>query len=188
MDTGIIRCDWVPLDSELMKNYHDNEWGVALHDDVRLFEALILDGAQAGLSWNMILEKRENYRNAFAQFDAHELVKFDNHDVERLMGDSGIVRNRAKIRSALHNAQCFLETQKEFGSFDAYIWRFKNETEYKKYYSYKDIPTQTADSVAMSKDLKKRGFTFVGPTICYAFMQAVGVVDDHTLLCHKTKH
>ena len=169
-----------------MLRYHDEEWGVPVHDDRTLFEFLILEGAQAGLSWNTILNKRENYRKAFDGFDPHRVAKFDRRKTQALLRDPGIVRNKLKISSAIGNANAFLRVQEEFGSFDRYIWQFiggKSRVNSPK--SFKQVPARTAESDAMSKDLKKRGFRFVGSTICYAFMQAVGMVNDHTVDCFR---
>jgi DNA-3-methyladenine glycosylase I len=169
-----------------MQEYHDSEWGVPQRDDRVLFEFLLLEGAQAGLNWETILKKRENYRKAFAKFDPTNVAKFTAADEKRLLADPGIVRNRLKISSTISNAKAFLDVQKEFGSFDRYIWQFvggKPIVNARK--SFRDVPAQTAESDAMSKDLKKRGFRFVGTTICYAFMQAVGMVNDHTVDCFR---
>lgn len=166
--------------------YHDKEWGVPVHDDIRLFEFLVLEGAQAGLSWCTILRKRENYRRAFDNFDPAKAAGYDSRKVEELLADRGIVRNRRKIGAAIENARAFLEVQKEFGSFDTYIWGFVGEEPIRN--SWKDqaeIPAETELSGKMSRDLKKRGFSFVGPSICYAFMQAVGMVNDHTVECFR---
>jgi DNA-3-methyladenine glycosylase I len=176
------RCEWVkdPLNAE----YHDSEWGRPVHDDRLLFEFLILEGAQAGLSWTTILKKRDNYRKAFARFDPRKVSKFDQKKVSELMQNEGIVRNRLKIESTISNARAFLAVQKEFGSFDVYVWQFvggRPLLNHRK--SLEDIPVKTAESDALSKDLKKRGFRFVGTTICYAFMQACGLVNDHTSAC-----
>jgi DNA-3-methyladenine glycosylase I len=169
-----------------MIDYHDLEWGVLVHDDRRLFEFLILEGAQAGLSWATILRKRENYRRAFCGFDPAIVAGFDDQDKARLLADAGIVRNRLKIRSAIENAKILLQVQQEFGSFDAYIWQFVDGTPVQNHWETLDeIPSQTAESARMSKALKKRGFRFVGPTICYAFMQAVGMVNDHVVECFR---
>jgi DNA-3-methyladenine glycosylase I len=176
------RCAWAG-DDPLMQAYHDSEWGVPVHDDRRLFEFLILEGAQAGLSWSTILKKRENYRKAFHGFDARKVAAYGEKDIARLLQDAGIVRNRLKILAAIANAKRFLEVQKEFGSFDAYIWRFVGKPIKNNIRSLSEIPAKTAESDAMSKDLLKRGFKFVGSTICYAFMQAVGMVDDHEAGC-----
>lgn len=179
------RCFWAGSDP-LYQKYHDEEWGVPVHDDRKLFEMLILEGAQAGLSWITILRKRENYRKAFSNFDAKKIVKYDQNKIKELMNDAGIIRNKLKINAAVTNAKLFLEIQKEFGSFDKYIWQFVNYKQIKNNWkTIKDNPTKTKESDAMSGDLKKRGFKFVGSTICYAFMQAVGMVDDHTADCYK---
>ncbi|TNF44609.1 MAG: DNA-3-methyladenine glycosylase I [Epsilonproteobacteria bacterium] len=179
------RCDWCSSDP-LYITYHDDEWGVPIHDDQLLYEFLVLEGAQAGLSWLTILKKRENYRKAFDAFDPRVVVNYTQDDVKRLMDDDGIVRNRLKIESAVKNAQGVLSIQEEFGSFDRYLWDYVDGTPIQnKWRSIADIPTQTEISQMMSKDLKKRGFNFVGPTICYAFMQAVGMVNDHTTDCFR---
>ena len=180
------RCDWAR--SELMQAYHDDEWGVPQHDDRVLFEFLILEGAQAGLSWETILKKRENYRKAFARFDPKKVAKFTAADERRLLADEGIVRNRLKVSAAISNAKAFLDVQREFGSFDRYIWQFvEGKPIVNAFKSLKDVPARTPASDAMSKDLKKRGFRFVGSTICYAFMQAVGMVNDHEVACFRYK-
>ncbi len=177
------RCAWAT--NELSIPYHDEEWGVPVHDDRTLFEFLILEGAQAGLSWNTILQKRENYRNAFAGFDPAKVARFDARKRQQLLRDPGVVRNRLKISSAIDNAKAFLAVQKEFGSFDRYIWQFVGgKTLVNSWTAMKHVPARTAESDAMSKDLKRRGFRFVGSTICYAFMQAVGMVNDHLVDCH----
>ncbi|WP_141734600.1 DNA-3-methyladenine glycosylase I [Oligoflexus tunisiensis] len=182
---GISRCPWAG-DDPLYVAYHDHEWGVPVHDDRTLFEFLILEGAQAGLSWITVLRKRENYRKAFANFDPIKVARFDQARRERLMQNEGIIRNRLKIEAAVINAKAFLKVQKEFGSFDAYIWSFVGgRTLMNPRRTLKDVPASTAESDAMSKDLKKRGFKFVGTTICYAFMQACGLVDDHVATCFK---
>jgi DNA-3-methyladenine glycosylase I len=166
--------------------YHDQEWGVPNHDDRHLFEMLILEGAQAGLSWSTILNKRENYRRAFDNFDAKKIAKYDQSRTKTLLANAGIVRNRLKIAAAIQNAKCFLEVQREFGTFDRYIWQFVAGRPIRNNrVSLKDIPAKTAESDAMSKDLKKRGFKFVGSTICYAYMQAVGMVNDHLRECAR---
>jgi DNA-3-methyladenine glycosylase I len=183
--SGITRCSWAGEDP-LYVAYHDQEWGVPVHDDRTLFEFLILEGAQAGLSWITVLRKRENYRKAFANFDPSKVARFDEARRERLMQNEGIIRNRLKIEAAVINAKAFLKVQKEFGSFDAYIWSFVGgKPLVTPRRSLKDVPTSTPESDAMSKDLKKRGFKFVGTTICYAFMQACGLVDDHVATCFK---
>lgn len=166
--------------------YHDTEWGVPLHDDRTLFEFLILEGAQAGLSWETILKKREAYREAFHRFDAKKIARYDEADVARLLGNAGIVRNRLKIAAAIGNAAAFLKVQKEFGSFDAYLWAFVGGAPIQNTpRSPGDIPVRSAESDALSKDLLRRGFKFVGSTICYAFMQAVGMVNDHLTDCPR---
>lgn len=179
------RCPWATSDP-LYTLYHDREWGVPVHDDRKLFEMLILEGAQAGLSWITILKKRENYRKAFDNFDANKIAQYDTKKVKQLLKNKGIVRNRLKIEAAIQNAKAFLAVQKEFGSFDKYIWQFVGgKQKVNRWKSLKQIPTTTPESDAMSKDLKKRGFKFVGSTICYAFMQAVGMVNDHLVSCHR---
>ncbi len=180
------RCEWAT--NELSIRYHDEEWGVPVHDDRRLFEFLILEGAQAGLSWDTILKKRENYRTAFDNFDATVIAKYGRRKVEKLLADPGIVRNRLKVASAVQNAKAFLAVQEEFGSFDAYVWRFViGRPRTNAWRSPKKVPAHTPESDAMSSDLKRRGFKFVGSTICYAFMQAVGMVNDHTVDCFRRK-
>jgi DNA-3-methyladenine glycosylase I len=180
-----IRCGWANKD-QLYKDYHDNEWGVPLHDDVRLFEMLNLEGAQAGLSWYTVLTKRENYRKAFDNWDAKKIAKYTDKKIESLMENPGIIRNRLKINATIGNAKAFLAVQKEFGSFDAYIWQFvDNKPIVNKVKTLSDILPKTAVSDAMSKDLLKRGFKFVGSTICYAYMQATGMVNDHISTCWK---
>lgn len=181
---NLKRCSWAV--TELGIAYHDQEWGVPTHDDRRLFEFLILEGAQAGLSWETILKKRENYRKAFAGFEPAKVARFDARRIERLLADPGIVRNRLKITSAIGNAKCFLEIQREFGSFDAFVWRFVGGRPKKNAWrSLKHAPARSAESDAMSKELIRRGFRFVGSTICYAFMQAVGMVNDHLIDCFR---
>jgi DNA-3-methyladenine glycosylase I len=183
---SLKRCDWVPLGDPLYVAYHDEEWGVPSHDDMHLFELIVLEGAQAGLSWSTILRKREGYRHAFAGFDPKQVVRFTKRDVERLLRDPGIVRNRLKVESAVNNAQRVLEVQEELGSLDAYVWSFVGgEPIVGSWRSVRELPAETEESRAMSKDLKRRGFRFVGPTVCYAFMQAVGLVDDHTVNCFR---
>lgn len=182
------RCSWIENNNPLMIDYHDKEWGVPIHDDRTLFEFLILEGAQAGLTWQTILNKRENYRRAFDYFHAYKIARYGIEDVNRLLADSGIIRNRLKITSAIQNAKVFLEIQKEFGTFDTYIWHFvEGRPINHKIKTIKDIPTNTKESNIMSKDLVNRGFKFVGPTICYAFMQAVGMVNDHEIKCFRYK-
>ena len=175
-------------DDPLYTAYHDDEWGVPVHDDRRLFEFLVLEGAQAGLSWLTILKKRENYRKAFDAFDCQTVANYSDHDVARLLDDAGIVRNRLKIQSAIKNARGVLKIQEAFGSLDAYLWRYVDGRPiHNRWASMKEVPTNTDRSDRMSKDLKKRGFNFVGTTICYAFMQAVGMVNDHTTNCFRHK-
>ena len=181
----LVRCHWAS-GSELTMRYHDEEWGVPAHDDRTLFEFLILEGAQAGLSWQTILNKRENYRAAFDQFDPGRVAAYDRRKMQRLLKDPGIVRNRLKISSAVGNAKAFLRVAEEFGSFDGYIWRFVDGApRVNSPKSPRQVPAKTAESDAMSKDLKARGFNFVGSTICYAFMQAVGMVNDHLVRCFR---
>jgi len=181
------RCDWAN-GSELEQAYHDQEWGVEIHDDRTLFEFLVLEGAQAGLSWSTILKKREAYRRAFDNFDARKISKYSENTVSRLLANPGIIRNRLKINAAITNARAFLQVQKEFGSFDRYIWQFVHGKPVRNSWrKMTDIPSSTPESDAMSKDLQKRGFTFIGPTICYAFMQAVGMVNDHVVDCFRYK-
>ncbi len=178
------RCSWA--NNELAIAYHDAEWGVPVHDDRKLFEFLILEGAQAGLSWSTILKKRENYLRAFDNFDAQKVARYDSRKVKKLLADAGIVRNRLKIAAAIRNAKAFLCVQKEFGSFDDYIWRFVGAKPIRnRRKSLKEVPPRSPESDAMSKDLLRRGFKFVGSTICYAFMQAVGMVNDHTVDCFR---
>ena len=182
----VKRCEWAT--DTLLKEYHDKEWGVPLHNDKKLFEFLILDGAQAGLSWFTILKKRDAYRKAFDRFDPKKIAVYTRTDVKRLLRNKGIVRNRQKIESAINNAKCFLKVKTEFGSFDKYIWEFvEHKTITNKYQRWKDIPPHSSESDDMSKDLKKRGFSFVGPTICYAIMQSMGMVNDHVTLCFRHK-
>ncbi len=179
------RCKWVGSDPLYIK-YHDTEWGIPLHDDRRLFEFLILEGAQAGLSWITVLKKRQNYTESFNNFDPEKIARYDSNKIAELLSNKGIIRNRLKIAAAVQNARSFLAVQEKFGSFDAYIWRFVNgEPAVNKWKTCKEIPVKTAESIAMSNDLKKRGFKFVGPTICYAYMQAVGLVNDHTIDCFR---
>jgi DNA-3-methyladenine glycosylase I len=181
-----LRCTWCGNDPIYIK-YHDEEWGRPVHDDRKLFEMLCLEGAQAGLSWITILRKRENYRKAFDRFDAKRIVRYDAKKVKQLLANEGIVRNRLKIASVITNAEAYLRVQKEFGSFDAYLWHFVGGAPIiNRRSGMKDIPATTPESNAMSKDLKKRGFKFVGSTICYAFMQACGMVDDHTDDCFRS--
>ena len=184
-DDTTIRCGWAN-ESPLYMDYHDNEWGVPVHDDRLLFEFLILEGAQAGLSWITVLKKRDNYRAVFDNFDAATIARYGDAKVAKLLGNEGIIRNRLKIASAIGNAKAFLEVQREFGSFDSYIWDFTGgKTIQNSWRGMKDIPAETKESAAMSRDLKKRGFNFVGPTICYAHMQATGMVNDHVTKCFR---
>jgi DNA-3-methyladenine glycosylase I len=183
--TKQTRCPW-PTSDPLYVDYHDNEWGVPVHDDRRLFEMLVLDGAQAGLSWLTILRKRENYRIAFDDFDPKKVAGYGKRDISRLLRDEGIVRNRMKIESAIKNAGAFVKVQEEFGTFDGYIWQFVGgKMKVNSWKSLRQIPASTKESDAMSKSLKMRGFTFVGSTICYAFMQAAGLVNDHVTSCYR---
>lgn len=180
-----VRCGWSTSDP-LYISYHDNEWGVPVHNDRKLFEMLILEGAQAGLSWITILRKRQNYRRAFDNFNPLRVSRYDSKKIRQLLKNEGIIRNRLKVESTVSNAKAFISVQKEFGSFDSYIWQFVKGTPRtigRK--SLKQIPASTSESDAMSKDLKKRGFRFVGSTICYAFMQAVGMVNDHVTSCFR---
>ncbi|MBP9722646.1 MAG: DNA-3-methyladenine glycosylase I [Gammaproteobacteria bacterium] len=183
IDKNKTRCAWVTNDP-LYINYHDQEWGVPVYDDRLLFEFLILEGAQAGLNWLTILKKRDNYRKCFDDFEAGKIAKYDQHKFDRLMAESGIVRNKLKIKSAITNAQAYLEIKKEWGSFSKYIWHFVDNKPIQNHWkNIRSVPTSSRISDALSKDLKKEGFTFVGTTICYAFMQAVGMVNDHTVNC-----
>jgi DNA-3-methyladenine glycosylase I len=180
------RCRWAPAGKPLYLKYHDEEWGVPLHDDRRLFEMLVLEGAQAGLSWETILNKREAYRRAFDRFDPRKVAAYDARKVRTLMSDAGIVRNRLKIGAAIRNARAFLEVQREFGSFDAYLWGFVGgKPKVNAFGEHGTIPARSEESDALSTDLKRRGFTFVGSTIVYAFMQAVGMVNDHLVTCDR---
>ncbi len=181
------RCAW-GTNNPLMIKYHDEEWGVPLHDDRKLFEFLVLDGFQAGVSWSIVLNKRKNFRKAFHNFNARRIAKYTAKDVRRLLADAGIIRNRLKIQAAINNAQRFLKIQKEFGSFDRYIWQFvEGKPKKNKFKTIRQIPATSKESDAMSADLKARGFKFVGSTICYAFMQAAGMVNDHTTDCFRHK-
>lgn len=185
MDATFIRCRW-PKADPLMVEYHDTEWGVPLHDDQKLFEFMVLDSFQAGLSWSTVLRKRENFRTAFDHFDVKKVATFSAKKVEKLMADSGIIRNRQKINAAIQNAKAFLEIQEEFGSFDAYIWKFVNGSPKTNHWKTEsEIPASSSESDLMSRDLKKRGFQFVGSKICYAFMQAAGMVNDHVVTCFR---
>jgi len=180
------RCEWAT--DNLLKEYHDTEWGVPLHNDRKLFEFLILDGAQAGLSWYTILRKRDAYRKAFDDFDPKKVALYTRTDVQRLLKNKEIVRNQQKIESAINHAKCFLEIKGKFGSFDKYIWGFvEHKTITNKYRRWKDTPAYSNESENMSKNLKEKGFSFVGPTICYAIMQSVGMVNDHIISCFRYK-
>jgi len=182
----LIRCAWA--NNELAMRYHDEEWGVPAHDDRKLFEFLILEGAQAGLSWNTILAKRENYRKVFDGFDPERVARYDHRKIQQLLRDPGIVRNKLKVNAAIENAKAFLRVQEEFGSFDRYIWQFVGgKPKVNKWKSLRQVPARTAESDAMSKNRKRRGFRFVGSTICYAFTQAVGMVNDHLVGCFRYK-
>jgi DNA-3-methyladenine glycosylase I len=186
MGGGVKRCGWVGLSDPLYLEYHDREWGVPVHDDRMLFEFLVLEGAQAGLSWGTILKKRENFRRAFDGFDPGKVAGYDRKKVGELLGDPGIIRNRLKIESAIKNAKAYLEVEEEFGSFDSYVWRFVGgKTKVNHWRTLREIPATTPESESMSKDLLKRGFRFVGPTICYAHMQATGMVNDHVTTCFR---
>lgn len=187
MIKNIKRCPW-PSEDKLMIRYHDEEWGVPVHSDRKHFEFLLLDGFQAGLSWSTILKRRETFRKAFDNFDYKKIAKYKLNDVKRLLNDKGIIRNRLKVAAATTNAQKFQEVQAEFGSFDKYIWNFVNgKTKKNKFKRLSDFPAKTKESDVMSKDLKDRGFKFVGSTICYAYMQAAGLVNDHTVGCLRYK-
>jgi len=180
----VIRCEWAREEPNI--SYHDKEWGRPEHDDQKLFEFLILEGAQAGLSWITILKRREGYRNKFSNFDANKIAKYNQKKISNLLQDESIIRNRLKINSAVNNAKQFLKVQKEFGTFDSYIWSFVGYKPIKnKFKKLSELPSSTLISVNLSKDLKKRGFNFVGPTICYALMQAIGMVNDHTSECFR---
>lgn len=182
-----LDCGW-PANDDLMRRYHDEEWGVPLHNDAALFEFILLDTFQAGLSWRTILHKRVNFRRAFDDFDVQKIALYKEEKIQELMLDVSIVRNQAKIRAAVTNAQHFIRIQEEFGTFDRYIWQFTGgKTKQNNFKSLAEIPARSAESDAMSKDLSKRGFKFVGTTICYAFMQAAGMVNDHIVTCHKYK-
>ena len=180
------RCKWAPENNELYQKYHDEEWGVPVYDDRLLFEFLILEGAQAGLSWETILRKRDNYRRLFDNFEVDKVAAYSEEKIEALLQDAGIIRNRLKVNAAVTNARLFMDVQNEFGSFRNYIWQFVGGKPIQNSWkSLKEVPANTAESDAMSKDLKKRGFKFVGTTICYAFMQAAGMVNDHTTDCFR---
>jgi DNA-3-methyladenine glycosylase I len=181
----VRRCDWAGSDPEMVA-YHDTEWGVPVHDDPTHFEFLILEGAQAGLSWSTILKRRAGYRRAFAGFDAAKVARFTPAKVDKMLTDTGIIRNRAKVEASVRNARAFLEVQEEFGSFDAYIWGFVGgRTIVNKWRRTAQLPPTSAESEAVSKDLKRRGFGFVGPTVCYAHLQAAGLVNDHLVGCYR---
>lgn len=183
-EDGKVRCEWVNGGNELYYDYHDNEWGVPVHDDRLLFEFLILEGAQAGLSWATILNKREGYLKVFDNFDIEKVAKYKENKIAQLLDNPQIVRNKLKVNSTVVNAQKVIEIQEEYGSFDAYIWQFTGgKTIQNKWKTLQKIPVSTSESDAMSKDMKKRGFKFIGTTICYAFMQATGMVNDHTVDC-----
>jgi DNA-3-methyladenine glycosylase I len=185
-DVPLKRCSWVNVDHQLMREYHDREWGVPAHDDRRHFEFLILEAAQAGLSWSIVLNKRDGYRRAFSQFDPAKVARYSPARIDKLTADSGIVRNRMKIAAAVKNAQAFLRVQEEFGSFDAYCWQFVNgRPRQNRWRSLREIPATTAESDAFSRDLKRRGFSFVGSTVIYSHMQAVGMVNDHMIDCFR---
>ena len=187
MARKITRCEWCGNDPLYIK-YHDEEWGMPEHDDKKLFEMLLLEGAQAGLSWITVLRKRENYRKAFSNFNPNRIAKYDKKKINELLNNPGIIRNKLKINAAIINAQCFLKVKKEFGTFDDYIWQFVNhEPVINKFKSLSELPATSEASETMSKDLKNRGFKFIGPTICYAFMQACGMVNDHVVNCYRYK-
>lgn len=180
------RCGWLRFDDPLYRDYHDKEWGVPVYDDRKIFEFLVLESAQAGLSWSIVLRKRENYRKAFAGFDPKQVAKFTAKDVEKLLQNAGIIRNRAKIEAAINNAKRFLEIQKEFGTFAKYIWKFTGgKTIQNRWKTIKDLPAITPEAETLAADLKKRGFKFLGPTVIYAHMQATGMVNDHTTDCFR---
>jgi DNA-3-methyladenine glycosylase I len=181
------RCAWVPLVDKLYVRYHDEEWGVPVHDDRTMFEFLVLESAQAGLSWRTVLHKRENYRRAFAEFDAKKVAKFTEVDVKQMLGDSGLIRNHAKIVAAISNARVFLDVASEYGSFCDYLWKFVGKPIDAKRKKILDIPPVTELAQMIAKDLKKRGFKFFGPTVCYAHLQATGLVNDHTTDCFRYK-
>jgi len=186
MAAAKTRCEWVNPDDPLMVDYHDREWGVPVHDDPKHFEFLVLEGAQAGLSWATILKRREGYRRAFSEFDPHKVARYTEKRIETLLRDASIIRNRAKIAAAVRNARQFLAVQDEFGSFDAYCWRFVGgRPKRNRWTTIKEVPPTSAESDAFSKDLKARGFSFVGSTIIYAHMQAVGMVNDHLVGCFR---
>jgi DNA-3-methyladenine glycosylase I len=180
------RCSWVNVDDTLMREYHDREWGVPTHDDHTHFEFLVLEAAQAGLSWSIVLKKRDGYRRAFSQFDPAKVARYSAARIDKLTGEPGIIRNRLKIAAAVKNARAFLAVQKEYGSFDAYCWQFVDgRPRQNRWTSLRQIPATTAESDAFSRDLKRRGFSFVGSTVIYAHMQAVGMVNDHLIDCYR---
>ena len=184
----LVRCAWNSFEDPLYRKYHDDEWGVPVYEDRKIFEFLVLESAQAGLSWSTVLRKRENYRAAFAGFDLIKVAKFTAKDVEKLLGNAGIIRNRLKIEAAINNAQRFLEIKKEFGTFSKYIWGFVGgKTIRNQWKSIKQLPVMTPEAEALAKDMKKRGFKFLGPTVLYAHMQATGMVNDHTVDCFRYK-
>ncbi len=184
--SNLNKCQWAKGSFEAYEKYHDEEWGMPMHDDTKHFEFLILEGAQAGLSWATVLKKREGYRKAFANFNYKKVAQYDDAKIEELILNPAIIRNRLKVKSAVTNAQCFIEVQKEFGSFDAYIWQFVGgKPIINSWQKMSDVPAYTKESDALSKDLKKRGFKFVGSTIMYAYMQACGLVNDHTTDCYR---
>lgn len=179
------RCPWAD-ENEMLRDYHDTEWGVPLHDDRKLFEFLILDGFQAGLSWSIILKKRRAFQIAFEDFDPEKMIHFNEEKIQSLLTNANIIRNRLKIQASIHNASAFLKVQEQFGSFDAYFWQFVDgETIVNSWQTISEIPVVTKEAEAMSKDLKQRGFKFVGPTICYAVMQSAGLVNDHLMTCFR---
>jgi DNA-3-methyladenine glycosylase I len=182
---GVRRCPW-PEGNEQMIRYHDTEWGVPLHDDRKLFEFLVLDAFQAGLSWAIVLKKRDGFRKALSNFDPRKVATYDGRKVKALLSDAGIIRNRLKVEATIANARAFLRVQREFGSFDRYVWQFTGgKTKRNRWRTLKQLPARSVESEAMSKDLKARGFRFVGSTICYAFMQAAGMVNDHVVGCYR---
>jgi len=184
----IKRCEWVPEGNEIYRDYHDTEWGVPLHDDRLFFEAIILDGVQAGLSWMTVLKKREHYRKVYDNFDVIKVSQYKSEKIQDLLNDKGIIRNRLKVNASITNAEAFIKIQKEFGSFDNYVWGFVNgRTIINKWKYLKELPTRSEESDLMSSDLKKRGFKFIGTTICYAFMQATGLINDHVVDCFRYK-
>ncbi|HLH85724.1 MAG TPA: DNA-3-methyladenine glycosylase I [Thermoplasmataceae archaeon] len=180
------RCDWVPADIQIYADYHDTEWGVPQRDDIKLFEFLVLEGFQAGLSWLTVLKKRENFRETFGNFDPHYVASMTDQDVERIMQNGGIIRNRSKIRAAISNARCFIRIQKEYGTFSEFVWQFAGgKPLVHSFMNSREIPAFTEGSDRMSLSLRKMGFGFVGSTICYSYMQAVGMVNDHTVFCYR---